>query len=303
MKQLPKTTAWLIYLFITLSFIQHPAKTNGEREVSLKITYKVNISGHINSLRLKMIIPASIKDRQWVKDQSFSIEPDSIYTINSNTYALFKLYDLEKDFKIVLRNSIVLYNNISMNADTSGQQLAKYLVPEPNIEIESEKIIATAKQLKQSNDIETTVKTFEYVTEHISYERNKAIGAEKVLELGVGKCMDYSDLFVALLRANNIPAKSVFGVVVNEYTDNPLHAWPEVYLKKQGWIRFDPTTGHSEIRRDGMNFKMKISNKYIILSEGRNDPELHTNIYNCRYNYAPGGSLKIHTSFDVAGQE
>lgn len=297
------SVVYIVCLSVAVSFIFPPSKKYGEREVSLKITYKVNITGHINSLRLKMIIPATIKGRQWIKDQSFSIEPDSIYQVNSNTYALFKLYDLDKDFKIVIRNSIVLYNNISMNADTTSQPFTKYLVPEPNIEVESDKIISIAKQLKQANDIETTVKTFEYVKDHISYQRNKAIGAEKVLELGVGKCMDYSDLFVALLRANNIPAKSIFGVVVAEYSDNPLHAWPEVYLKKQGWIRFDPTTNHSEIWRDGMNFKMKISNKYIILSEGRNDPELHTNIFSYRYNYAPGGSLTIHHSIDVAGQE
>jgi len=269
--------------------------------VSLKITYKANVSGHINRLRLKMVIPAAIKDRQTIDDLSFSIEPDSIYTANTNTYALFKLYDIDKDFKIVMKSKMTIYNSISMKADSANIVLSRYLVAEPNIEAESGKIISVAQSLKQRTDIETIIKTFDYVTNHINYKRNKAIGAEKVLETGIGKCMDYSDLFVALLRANNIPAKSMFGIVVNEISENPLHAWPEAYLKKQGWVRFDPTTGHSDIERDGVNFKMHISNKYVTLSEGRNDPELRTSLYHYNYNCTTGSSIKINASFDIHG--
>ncbi|MEO6488429.1 MAG: transglutaminase-like domain-containing protein [Ferruginibacter sp.] len=294
--------ALMMVFFSNESFKDHALKQNGEREVDLRITYKVNVSGHINRLRLKMVIPADIKNRQIVNDLTFSVEPDSIYTANGNSYALFKLNDLDKDFKIVLKGKILIFNSISMKSDSSESGFGKYLVAESNIEVTSEKILTVAQTLKQKTDIETIIKTFEYVKEHISYQKNKAIGAEKVLETGVGKCMDYSDLFVALLRANNIPAKSMFGIVVSETAPNPLHAWPEAYLKKQGWVRFDPTTGHSDIIKDGDNYKMHISNKYVTLSEGRNDPELRASLYHYNYNYDVGGSVKIRTSFDIHGQ-
>ena len=288
--------------FSNQSFRYKNLKGNGEREVKLKITYKVNVSGHINKLRLKMVIPANIKDRQTIDELSFSIEPDSIYTANSNSYALFKFYDIESDFKIVVKSRITIYNSISMKADTATVVMPKYLIAEPNIEVESDKILLVAQSLKQKTDIETAIKTFEYVKEHISYKRNKAIGAEKVLETGIGKCMDYSDLFVALLRANNIPAKSMFGIVVAETAPNPLHAWPEAYLNKQGWIRFDPTTSHSDITMEGKNYKMRISNKYVTLSEGRNDPELRTSLFHCSYSFRGESSVKIKPSFDIQGE-
>lgn len=141
-------------------------------------------------------------------------------------------------------------------------------------------------------------RTFEFVKEHIRYKRNEAIGAARVLEAGVGKCMDYSDLFVALLRANGIPARSVFGYVAFTAHDNPLHAWPEVYLCRQGWVRFDPTAGHSEIVPDGLNYKMRIANKYVTLWEGRNDPEMRASFLSFRWNGNAGSKVSVRVSFD-----
>ena len=291
----------LILFFTHVSFLIPPAGFISERQVDVKITFKVNVNGHLNKMRFKMVIPENIRQRQLVDDLTFSIEPDSMYKANGNSYALFRFYDVDKDFKIVVKSRLTIYSVINTAADTAKSDFSKYLVAEPNIEAESEKIISTAQSLKQKTDIETVMRTFEFVKEHITYKRNAAIGAEKVLESGIGKCMDYSDLFVALLRANNIPAKSMFGIVVSDHA-NPLHAWPEAYLKRQGWIRFDPTSGHSDIETDGKNFKMRISNKYVTLSEGRNDPELRASLYHYNYNCSKGGSVSVKTSFDIEGE-
>ncbi len=292
----------LVFIFISAGKGNKAVLTN-EREVKLKMTFKVNVIGHIKTLRLWMVIPANIKDKQTINDLSFSIDPDSFYSANNNHYVFFKFNDVKEDFKIVLKSRINIYNSISARADTTITDFSKYLVSEPNIEVSSEKIISVARELKRKTDIETVVETFDYVKNHISYKRNPAIGAEKVLETGVGKCMDYSDLFVALLRANNIPAKSVFGIVVNETSANPLHAWSEAYLQKQGWIRFDATSGHSDIRKEGNNYKMRLSNKYVTLSEGRNDPEMRTSLYRYHYRYdAPGASVKIKHALEIMGQ-
>lgn len=274
-----------------------------ERNVKLKIDYKFSIKGHLSILKVKMIIPETIINRQTINKLSFSIEPDSIYLLNSNKYALFTFKDVDKNFKISIKCNLTIFSTINNKNDHADTSLAKYLLAEKNIESESAKIIETAAALKQKTDIETVIKTFDYVTSTIRYEVNSAIGAEKVLETKVGKCMDYSDLFVALLRANKIPAKSMFGMVVDFDGDNPLHAWPEAYLKKQGWVRFDPTTGHSEISPSGNNYVMQISNKYIVLSEGRNDMELHANILQYYYKSGDSCNVKVTSSFDIAGQD
>jgi transglutaminase-like putative cysteine protease len=299
----------LVFFFITGASLEN-RKNSGpnsqflnSRDVKLKIDYKFSIKGHSDTLKVKMIIPGTLINRQTVNKISFSVQPDSIYLLNSNKYALFTFTNVDKNFKISIKCNLTIFSTINEKNDSSETGLSRYLVAEKNIESESPKIIETAATLKQKTDIETVIKTFEYVTTTIRYEANAAIGAEKVLETKVGKCMDYSDLFVALLRANKIPAKSIFGMVVDYDGDNPLHAWPEAYLKKQGWVRFDPTTGHSEITQSGKNYIMQISNKYIVLSEGRNDMELHANILEYLYKSGDTCNIKVNTSFDIDGQD
>ncbi len=278
------------------------SKTFGGREIDFKITYKIDIRKPVSSLFIKMIVPNDLKDRQEISRLSYSVKPDSVFTFNGSRFAIFNLSNLEKDLKIIVKGRAIIFNSIKKENEADSLDLSKYLVAEKNIEVTSESIRDLAKNLKQQTDIETVIRTFEYVSKNIRYEIRNAVGAEKVLALGVGKCMDYSDLFVALLRANNIPAKSVFGMVVDEEGKNPLHAWPEAYLQKQGWIRFDPTTGNSEIVMNGKNYLIRISNTYLTLFEGRNDPELRTSMFGYYTKPAESENLKIDISFDLAGQ-
>ncbi len=65
-----------------------------------------------------------------------------------------------------------------------------------------------------------------------------------------GYCEHFASAYVALMRYGGIPARVVTGYQGAEY--NPIgnyyvirqslaHAWAEVWLKNQGWIRVDPT--------------------------------------------------------------
>lgn len=71
-----------------------------------------------------------------------------------------------------------------------------------------------------------------------------------LFETRSGFCSHYSAAFVYLLRAADIPARVVTGYQggeLNEVGDfleikqADAHAWAEVWLDKQGWVRFDPT--------------------------------------------------------------
>lgn len=62
-------------------------------------------------------------------------------------------------------------------------------------------------------------------------------------------CMEYSDLFITLMRAMNIPARAAYGhgydsrIPVDEQVG---HQWAEVYLPRHdGWIGVDVTWGES----------------------------------------------------------
>jgi transglutaminase-like putative cysteine protease len=65
-----------------------------------------------------------------------------------------------------------------------------------------------------------------------------------------GFCEHYASAFVFLMRAANIPARVVTGYLGGEYNSvgnyyivrqSDAHAWAEVWLAGQGWVRVDPT--------------------------------------------------------------
>jgi transglutaminase-like putative cysteine protease len=73
---------------------------------------------------------------------------------------------------------------------------------------------------------------------------------EFLFETRRGFCEHYASAFTLLMRAAGIPARVVTGYQGGEY--NPMggylivrqsdaHAWSEVWLEGQGWVRFDPT--------------------------------------------------------------
>ena len=91
-----------------------------------------------------------------------------------------------------------------------------------------------------------TVDTLTYNNEKIKY--NIRQGSSKALrDPNNAVCLEYSDLMIALLRSQGIPARMPVGYA---YTGNlkqsravtdSLHSWVEAYVPGIGWINLDPT--------------------------------------------------------------
>jgi hypothetical protein len=75
-----------------------------------------------------------------------------------------------------------------------------------------------------------------------------------------GFCEHFSGSFALLMRAAGVPARVVTGYQGGEV--NPItkelvvrqadaHAWVEVWLEKEGWLRVDPTSAVSPLRVEG----------------------------------------------------
>ena len=81
-----------------------------------------------------------------------------------------------------------------------------------------------------------------------------------------GFCEHYAAAFTILMRAAGVPARVVTGYLGGEL--NPIgdylivrqhdaHAWTEVWLEKQGWVRIDPTSVVSPARvNEGIDIAM-----------------------------------------------
>ena len=90
-------------------------------------------------------------------------------------------------------------------------------------------------------------KTATWVNQHISYNlttltADASRSASWVIENGYGVCDEITVTFIALLRAQSIPARYVSGVTYYNGTFTN-HGWAEVYFPSYGWIPFDVTFG------------------------------------------------------------
>ena len=107
---------------------------------------------------------------------------------------------------------------------------------------ENSKAVRLAGELAAdaADDLDVVTKVFNYVTENVTYDYDKAENVEygylpdidETLETKTGICFDYAALMCAMLRCRGIPAKLDIG-----YTnDGMYHAWISTYLKDKGWV-------------------------------------------------------------------
>ncbi|MDP5156962.1 MAG: transglutaminase family protein [Flaviramulus sp.] len=94
-----------------------------------------------------------------------------------------------------------------------------------------------------------------------------------------GVCQDFSHLFCAISRENNIPARYVSGYLHQGngyFGDSQMHAWVEAFLPNIGWIGFDPTNNilvnHNHIKVcHGKDYNDCPPIKGIIYASGKNE--------------------------------
>ena len=207
---------------------------------------------------------------------------------------------------IIQKHALSTYS-ISYNIDTSAikvlqpsDTLSKYLEPETGIESDNQQIIGFAKQAvgSETNPYLMAKKLFSAVNLHMTYanDENANKGALNALLTGRGVCEDYSELLVACLRTQGIPARLLSGYLFmpsehlnNDYIDdqgrvmlNTLrHTWVEFYIEDIGWIVCDPTftysfsIGSQTNRYIDWDYFANIASerRYIFYREGQESPD------------------------------
>ena len=98
----------------------------------------------------------------------------------------------------------------------------------PYIEVKNQRIRALSKEVfkdidESATDWEKVETIYDYVLENIEYVEGPDKGAIETLRDGQADCQGRSALFIALCRANKIPARMV-------WVDG--HAYPEFYLER-----------------------------------------------------------------------
>lgn len=103
--------------------------------------------------------------------------------------------------------------------------------------------------------IENVKAIYDFVIEKLSYNKEKIKfnirqgAAAALAKPDNAVCLEYSDLLVAMLRSQGIPARMPVGYAYQSgfketsSVADSLHSWVEAYVPGIGWITLDPTWG------------------------------------------------------------
>ena len=107
-----------------------------------------------------------------------------------------------------------------------------------------------------------------------------------LFETRQGFCEHYASAFVFLMRAAHIPARVVTGYQGGEFNalgnyyivrQSDAHAWAEVWLAGQGWVRIDPTAAIAPARVE-RGLSAAVTNNAALPFMARNPPQWLRNL-------------------------
>ncbi|UII21295.1 transglutaminase-like domain-containing protein [Fulvivirga ligni] len=283
----------LVVVIVCFSGLVVKAQKN-EHHIEFKLAIEPATDA-IDSLRIIHQIPKSLAGRQSISELTYSVQPSDTFSSGENLYAVFVMKNLgeKAEISIKFKAELFKYDLASIKKqkvnDIPIEMMPQYLQEEKYIEISNAKIKRQAMELADEDEQKAVRNIFDFVRNYLYYEGYIAEvkGAAKAFQSKSGDCTEFADLFVALCRADSIPARVIDGITTS-YGNTPLHSWAEVYLQEFGWVRVDPTPGQS------MTYK-SFENKYLQLSSIRNDPALK---YYYRYTYTTWGG-KANVREDV----
>lgn len=251
--------------------------------VEFDLKYEFSVPGETHAMSLIVLVPRTIPGRQKILSMEYSPKPLRIFHANGNQYAefVFSRPQRHENVAISIKAELSRYDLLTARAGTDEASLddsgkKKFLAHEKNIECGDDEIRKIAEGIKGESELEIVKGIYDYVIDNMNYVVSGKLdkGALAAIEQGKGDCTEYSDLFVALCRAKNVPARVVSGYTVRTDVDTAKHNWVEVYMKGCGWVPIDPTAGDmgSTTFRDRAFARMRPV--YIYFSHIRNDPVL-----------------------------
>jgi hypothetical protein len=153
---------------------------------------------------------------------------------------------------IELRYSIT---SLDGSIQWDGSTLPEDTSPEQFIDSDNDSIIAATKPLIADDAYKTAKNVFDYVSTTLQFRDQDFANqrmASGVLGDKTGVCEDFANLMVAMLRAADIPARSISGMTYRDLKKadegwehsaaEGSHAWVEFYTDDK-WHFADPTWG------------------------------------------------------------
>jgi transglutaminase-like putative cysteine protease len=237
--------------------------------------------------------------------QSMEVSPQGYTLVTDEEGNQYAEFDFSKQpagtTQVVNIDYRLTVNEITYDVSTCQGDLPDiFTSPELHIESANPQIVALSKDLSRGKETacEQVRAFYDYTGNELVYTFNgKNWGAQAALGSMGADCTEYSDLLVALSRAQGIPARYFEGLLyLDQRTDDLAvleHAWPDVYLPTAGWVAVDPTLGRIQANRE--TYFAHYTPDHIIVTTGASPSVLRGSSY-WTHLYWPGESAKIRVS-------
>lgn len=272
------------------------------RHVSFQWKYTIHAEPETNRVTFTVLVPKTLERRQKILVLKYSQRPAEVFEKGLNRYARFIFEKPAAITEVTVAVDAELYRYdwataTRLPAPEQQDDVRLWLRAEKFIEKNDSEIRNVARTLLGGSTEETLRKTMDFVTTNMSKVDYDGAdhGAAKSLKNKRGDCTDFADLFVALCRANNIPARWVEGFLAYSKVakgDTAKHDWAEVYLPEYGWVPFDPF--HTHLKSATFTHKRP---DYLYLDFERRNATLG-NFHYWYYQYN-GGRVRVSDEFAV----
>ncbi|MEO2512459.1 transglutaminase-like domain-containing protein, partial [Clostridium tertium] len=201
-----------------------------------------------------------------------------INLLNSSHQSVKNLYKKKPNYEVILETHPLI-----IQQELNIERLEKYLMPTKSIESDSKDIKKLVENLIRNekdkliiiNKILEFTRNIEFDDELSTriYEGEDTQSALNTINIMKGGYSECTNVFIALCRAANIPAKFILG----KTSKNLYHTWAEVYIQGVGWI---PVETRINIPVDINKGYFGITNKHIKIYEGVDFEDINVKLYN-----------------------
>ena len=247
-----KNTAYLL-IIVPCLWIGFRAIVNSDiesgiiSETEFEVTYEFELQGDKEDYRIDSFLPPNTI-RQSIRLDSAQLNRQGIdLTKEGENQRIRWTGDLASDstlsFSFKVSGKPVEYNlgQHLTNNSTAVQRYQEYLEPTDIVQSDHPKILRKAEELEPSDpeSLEETAKSlYNFVNEIPNADISDLTDAVTCLQNRKCSCNGKSRLLAALFRANDIPARIVGGLILEDGSKRTSHSWVEAYIGDQ-WVPFD----------------------------------------------------------------
>jgi hypothetical protein len=240
-----------LFTFSSQSLVNKPISALFGSEQFFKLNASYYLENELSSSNKKTIALPPNTSYQEVLIKNINPRPENI-TIDQDGNWL-ATYVLKSKEKLTINLEQIIKLSFTPKKETSIPSLSRYLEPTKTWDYNSLEF----QKINVSN-IKDPQQVFNFVTNSLIYNYS-LVRKDPLLRQAASFslehptqaiCTNFTDLFIALARKNNIPAREIQGFAVSEneklkplsLSKDVLHAWPEYFDKKKNtWIQVDPT--------------------------------------------------------------